>query len=153
MNAKRICAMLTVVSLALPVVATASLLAPANLTVTSIDDSLLFAWDPVDGAVKYSLDLEGVVTYYDDDLLMETTAEVTVSFGTSDRTDGLDMSVPNLTLAIDDIRAAIAAQLGVDVDDVYSIDGLAKVKALGPGKGAGAQNNPFSDPVYGSLVF
>jgi hypothetical protein len=149
MNAKRICAMLMVVSLALPVIATAAPLpAPTNLTVTPTDDSLFFDWDDVTDAVKYSLDIEGVVTYYDEILLTDVTVEVEVSFGTSDRTDGGLMGDSNLTLAIDDIIAAFAAELGVDVDDLISIeDTTAKVKALSPGKGQGSQNNPFSDSI------
>jgi hypothetical protein len=148
MNAKRICAMLTVASLALPIVVTAAPLpAPTGLSVTPVDDSLYFDWDDVVGAVKYSLDIEGIVTYYDEILLTNVTVEVGVSFGTSDRTDGGDMGDSDLTLATDDIVAAFAAELGVDVGDLVSIeDATAKVKALSPGNGQGRQDNPFSDP-------
>ena len=121
--------------------------APTGLTVTDLS----FDWDDVVGAEKYSLDIEGTVRYwvYDEILLVdvETEAEVELSFGTSDRTDGGLMSDSDLTISIDDLAAAIAAQLGVDVGDLISLDGSAAVKALDPGKGHGAQNNPFSSSV------
>jgi hypothetical protein len=154
MNAKKICAILIVVGLVMPVAALASLPAPENLTVAPTDDSLFFDWNDVPDAVKYSLDIEGTVTYWatvivdEVETQVETTVEVGVSFGTSDRTDGGLMGDSNLMLAIDDIIAAIAAELGVDVEDLISIeDPTAKVKALSPGKGQGSQNNPFSDPI------
>ncbi len=158
MNAKKVCAILTVV---MPVVALASLPAPTNLTVdtTTTAGTVLFDWDDVVGAVKYSLDLEGTVTYWTTVLIdevetqVEATAEVELSFGTSDRTDGGLMGDSNLSLTIDEIQAAIAAELGVAVEDLIQIDGLVKVKALAPGKGAGPQNNPFSEPSSGVLVF
>jgi hypothetical protein len=148
MNAKRICAILMVVCLAVPVVATAQLPAPTNLNVAPGIEALLFDWDDVAGAVKYSLDIEALVTYYDEVAMTEVTVEVTLSFGTSDRTDGGLMGDSDLTVPIDDIVTALLDQLGVDLEDIISVeDAIAKVKALAPGKGQGAQNNPFSDPV------
>lgn len=110
-------------------------------------------WDVVEGAVKYSVGIEGVATYdlYDysglDPVLIEegVTAEVEVSFGTSDRTDGGEMGDTDLTITLDELAAAIAAELGIPVEDLISIDELTyKVKALAPGKDKGRQNNEFS---------
>jgi hypothetical protein len=155
MDTKRICTVLMVASLLTPAVALAELPAPENFTVdtVSIPGALVFDWDNVEGAVKYSVDVEGTVTYWDELLLAEAQAEVGLSFGTSDRTDGGLMGDSNLTVAVEDIAAAIAAQLGILPEDVMSLDGCAAVKALAPGKGAGSQNNPFSEPSCGVLDF
>jgi hypothetical protein len=55
--------------------------APTNLTVVVGADTVDFDWDPVTGAVKYSVDLEGTVTfdYVDGDGLLQEdqTLEVT----------------------------------------------------------------------------
>jgi hypothetical protein len=133
----------------MPAVLLAALPAPTGLIV-NVDTgagTVAFDWDDVPGAAKYSVDVEGTVTYWDTILLVEATAEVEVSFGTSDRTDGGDMADSNLTITLDDPAAAIAAQLGIAPGDLISFAGEAKVKALDPGKGAGAQNNPFSAPA------
>jgi len=144
-----------VVSLLTPAVALAELPVPENFTVdtVTIPGAVIFDWHDVEGAVKYSVDVEGTVTYWDALLLVEAQAPVELSFGTSDRTDGGLMGDSNLTVALADIAAAIAAQLGILPEDVISIDGCAAVKALAPGKGAGPQNNPFSEPSCGVLVF
>ena len=96
---------------------------------------------------------EDTVTYWDEILGDEATASVEVSFGTSDRTDGGEMGDSDLTIAIDDLAAAIAAELGIVADDVIALDGSAKVKALDPGNGKGRQNNPFSDPTDLDVTF
>jgi hypothetical protein len=161
MNAKRICAMVAVLGLVMPVAAMASLPAPENVTVdvNETAGTMFIDWNDVPGAVKYSVDIEGVVTYWatilvdGNEVVVEANAPVEVSFGTSDRTDGGEMGDSDLTLTIEEIAAAIAAQLGVLPEDLIQIDGLVKVKALAPGKGQGAQDNPFSEPNYGVLVF
>lgn len=153
MNTRRICTVLMVVSLLTPAVVLAELPAPTNLIVTVGADSMFLDWDDVVGAAKYSVDLEGTVTYWDELLLAEAQAEVELSFGTSDRTDGGEMSDSDLTIAIDDIAAEIAAQLGVLPEDLISVDGCVAVKALNPGKGNGSQDNPFSAPSCGVLDF
>ncbi len=152
MNTKRLIVVLVAVALVIPAVLLAALPAPENLTV-NVDTgagTVVFDWNDVTDAVKYSVDVEGTVTYtYLDEFLVEVegTADVEVSFGTSDRTDGGAMGDSNLTITIDELRAAIATALGILPEDVLSLDPAeAKVKALAPGKGAGAQNNPFSDP-------
>ena len=117
-----------------------------------------FGWIFVPGAVKYSVDIEGVATYdlYNysgiDPVLIEAgaTAEVEVSFGTSDRTDDGEMGDPDLTITHEEFAAAIAAELGIPVVDVISLaeDWAVKVKALAPGKDKGRQNNEFSNSIY-----
>jgi len=140
MKAKRVILMLTVVSLivAIPVFA---LPAPTGLLVNVGVDAVECDWDDVIGAAKYSVDIEGDVTI--DGVI--GTVPVEVSFGTSDRAEG-DMADSDLDIPIDDLAAAIAAELGVAVEDLISLDdAYAKVKALNPGKGNGKQKNPFSD--------
>jgi hypothetical protein len=149
MNTKKLTVVAMSVALVTPVLA---LLAPTGLTV-NVDagaGTVAFDWEDVADAVKYSVDVEGTVTYtYLNELLeeVEGTAEVELSFGTSDRTDGGDMIESDLTITFDELLAAIAAALPVPPVQILSLDPAeAKVKALAPGKGAGAQNNPFSDP-------
>lgn len=157
MNTKRLAAILVPVSLAIPALVIAALPAPTGLVV-NVDTgagTVGFDWVDVLGAVKYSVDVEGTVTYMNTAAIppVEVETEVELSFGTSDRTDGGDMADADLTITIDDLAAALAAQLGIATDDLISLDASAKVKALAPGKGAGSQNNPFSDPAALSLAF
>ena len=151
MNARRMIAVLAGICLAVPALVLA-LDAPTGLSAVVGVDAVSLEWDDnVIEAVKYSVDIEGMVTY---NLLgAEATAFVEVSFGTSDRTDGGEMGDSNLAIAIDDLAAAIAAELGVLPEDVVSLDGIAKVKALDPGKDKGRQNTPFSDPVNLDVTF
>ncbi len=152
MNARRVIAVLAGICLVVPAVVLA-LDAPTGLSAVVGADTVSLDWDDVTDAVKYSVDIEGIVTYWDDVLGDDATASVEVSFGTSDRTDGGEMGDSDLTIAIDDLAAAIAAELGVLPADLTSLDGIAKVKALDPGKEKGRQNNPFSDPVDLDVVF
>ena len=139
--------------------AVAAFALPAPVGAPIVDasgDPILIDWADVVNATKYSVDIEGVATYdlydYTDPLnpvLIEedVTADVQVSFGTSDRTDGDPISDSDLDIAVADLAAAIAAQLGIPVEDLDSLDdATAKVKALNAGNGKGKQNNPFSDP-------
>ncbi|MCL5280762.1 MAG: hypothetical protein M1376_12745 [Planctomycetes bacterium] len=144
MNTRRLSVVLMVVCL--PVVLIAALAAPTGLTVTVDPNAIVLDWNDVPGAVKYSVDIEGTAAYTDPNL-GELTAEVEVSFGTRDRTDGGLMGDSNLTITIDEFEAALAAALGVDPGALISFEGSAEVKALDPGKGKGPQNNPFSDPA------
>jgi hypothetical protein len=150
MNTQNLFVVMMVVCL--PVVLLAALLVPTGLSVLVGTDDIALDWDDVAGAAKYSVDIEGAVTYTDAEL-GEITTDVEVSFGTSDRTDGGDMIDSDLTILIDELAAAIAAQLGVDPSALVSLDGSAKVKALDPGKDKGPQNNPFSDPVDLDVTF
>jgi len=155
MKTRRFSIILASVCLVMPAVLLAALPAPTGLIV-NVDTgagTVAFDWDDVLDAAKYSVDVEGTVTYWDAILLAEATAQVEVSFGTSDRTDGGDMADSNLTITIDDLAAAIAAELGILPEDVISLDGSAAVKALNPGKGAGSQNNPFSAPAALAVSF
>ena len=117
-------------------------------------------WDDVIGAVKYSVDIEGLAIFNDGDLvdgdgdgdpLDPEILEVGVSFGTSDRTDGGEMGDSDLTITLDELAAAIAAELGIPVEDVLALDETVyKVKALAPGKDKGRQNNEFDsiEPLW-----
>ena len=72
---------------------------------------------------------------------------VKLSFGTSDRTDGLSMGDSNLRLLFTDFQYDLNND-GIP-DPVYG-DARAKVKALNPpGK---SQNNPFSDSCYFTIL-
>ena len=113
---------------------------PANPpNVTDMGDFICFNWDDVDDAVKYSVDVEVVVTNSG----FEGT-EVELSFGTGDREDGLPISLSELCVH----KADFAYDLDDNPDTPLQIltgTAKAKVKGLNPGKGNGRQNNPFSD--------
>lgn len=148
MKVKRIVLVLTMV-LAVSVIA-APLPAPTGLTVVVGSTDVALDWDDVTGATKYSVDIEGTVVYLDSE---EVEADIELSFGTSDRTDGGEMGDSYLNISIDDLKDAIALELGISVDDLVSLDAEAKVKALSPGKGKGRQNNPFSLPAECDVTF
>ena len=131
------------------VAAWAALPAPVNFTATVGGTDVVFDWDDVVGATKYSVNVDATVTFTTSgggDL----EANVDLSYGTSDRTDGLPMAQSDLTVAqstiIDDVFAALIAQ-GVDVTLItdLTINASASAKALNPGKGAGRQNNQPSN--------
>jgi hypothetical protein len=104
------------------------------------EGNVCFNWDDVDGAVKYSVDVEVPV---DTDGDLEPDLIVELSFGTSDRTDGgvmgdSDLCVPLSEFVYDDDNDP-------ETPDVQLTgDASAKVKALAPGKEKGPQNNTFS---------
>ena len=111
------------------------------------NDSVCCNWESVENAVKYSLDIEIPVDTSDPaDGIADMVVEL--SFGTSDRTDGGNMSDPNLCVLLSDIAYDIN---GDEIEDQLSGDADIRVKALNPGKGKGPQNNPFSTPVTVSL--
>lgn len=152
---KKVAIILCVVGL-MGVAAWAALPAPANFTAVVGATDVVFDWDDVAGATKYSVDIYATVTYKIAEV--DTTASVKLSYGTSDRTDGGVMGDSDLTVAqgtiIEDVVAALAAG-GVDVGLItdLTIDGSAAAKALNPGKGAGRQNNPFSTPATFQLIW
>jgi len=131
---------------------------PQNLTVTYRSGYVVFTWEPVEGATKYSLCTKGIVTWSDGTQRYQTC--IKQDFGTQDDigmtgeiTDG-DGNVTGVYLAIPEtafVRLALAAieAEGVDRATVVGlkVDGAAKVKGLNPGKGMGRQNNLFSEPA------
>lgn len=123
------------------------LAAPVMTSVNLDGDQICFEWTADPNAVKYSVDLEGTVAFVAD--ANDVAIDIELSFGTSDRTDGADMSEPFLCVDTDVICSEIAAILAeLEYNPAsYTLDGFAKVKALNPGKGKGRQNNPFSEPV------
>lgn len=119
----------------------ATLPPPANLQVPVVDDVIKATWDPVDGALKYSV---CIVAEYDLDA--DGTADMSedFDFGTSDRTDGLPIDTASLDIPLD------ALNLDLDEDgtaELIPVAARARVKALNPGHGRGSQNNPFSEFV------
>lgn len=114
-----------------------------------LDTSLY--WEAVIGAEKYSVDIEGLAIFNDGDLvdgdgdgepLDPEMLEVTVSFSTTDT---------SLTVTLEELAEAIAAELGIPVEDVLALDETVyKVKALAPGNGKGRQNNEFGviEPLW-----
>ncbi len=115
--------------------------APNNLTATPYPESVCFSWDPVEGAVKYSLDV-------DVDVDGDGFSDVEFSFGTGDRTDSGEPSDPNLCVPLSDFVFDLNGD-GV-LDQVFGTAHV-KVKALNPGKGR-RQNNAFSAEVNSSLT-
>jgi len=111
----------------------------------SFGDSTGLIWDSVEGADKYSVEIEGLAIFNDGDEvdgdgdaepLDPEILEVTVSFGTSEL---------SLTVTYEELAEAITAELGIPAEDVVAFDDLIyKVKALAPGKDKGRQNNEFS---------
>ena len=155
---KRTILMLTVVSLFAAAVAFGALPAPLNLGVDDSGDPILLTWDDVINATKYSVDVEGEVTFAyvneSDVLILDATLDVELSFGTSDRTDGRPMGDSDLDITLAELEAAlilaIQEALELPPENLVAVDGFdgeAKVKALNPGKNKGKQNNPFSDPA------
>ena len=124
-------------------------------------DGVTFDWEDVTNAAKYSLDIVAVATvdYWDNTgldpvLVTDVIVEVTFSFGTSDWNEDMsdsEITIPYDELEYEDLYAAIAAELGVEVDDLDDVvlDELyAKVKALDPTQPpTKRQNNLFSDPL------
>ncbi len=101
-----------------------SLPAPESLICTTDEDSVVFAWSGVEGAISYSIDADVTVSE-DPQILVE------VSFSSDGANTSLD--VP-FTAFVDPITG-----------EQLSGSATAKVKALNPpGKGNRSQNNPFS---------
>ncbi|MHC4647948.1 MAG: hypothetical protein ACYTBJ_21000 [Planctomycetota bacterium] len=128
--------------------------APEWVDVNDSNSSELFLdWTDVPGAKKYSVDIEGTVTYFDPNSQTRISVEVELSFGTSDRTDGGSMKDSDLTIYASELDYAVVYALfehGVDPMilrrlTTWQLVGRAKVKALNPGKGSGRQNHPFSE--------
>lgn len=102
-------------------------------------------WDDVVGSTKYSVD---VVAGYDtlSTGVVDTTLDF--AFGTSDRTDGLAMSVSSLTIPIRGLATDFVVRDAAGVETVVTLapDAVAlRVKTLHPGRGQGPQNSVFSD--------
>jgi hypothetical protein len=132
--------------------------APTGLTAQPEEGNICFTWNPVNGAVKYSLDV-GV------DVDGDGSIDAEFSFGTGDLTDP---SVTELCVPLTDFVYDFE-----DGNGPVQISGMAhvKVKALNPGKGEGRfgtsnetvkasnpvkgkgrQNNAFSSEVNSSLT-
>lgn len=98
--------------------------APESLICTTDEDSVLFAWSGVEGATKYSIDAEVIIS--EDPLVT-----VELSFSSDGANTSLDVS---FTEFVDPVTG-----------DQLSGSATAKVKALNPpGKKLKSQNNPFS---------
>lgn len=98
--------------------------APESLICTTDEDSVLFAWSGVEGATKYSIDAEVIISEY-------PLVTVELSFSSDGAITSLD--VP-FTEFVDPVTG-----------DQLSGSATTKVKALNPpGKKLKSQNNPFS---------
>ncbi|MHC4983528.1 MAG: hypothetical protein ACYTF6_10255 [Planctomycetota bacterium] len=140
--------------IALPALATLTE-APGQPTVTvNPGTSVVFSWapPPTEQPVKYSVDVEGTVSYSytDPGTGMPVDGETTVeaSFGTSDYNPE-DMDATEMTVPWADFIGAIVdalADQGVPVAGLieFELDATAKVKGLDPGKDKGNQKNPWS---------
>ena len=105
----------------------------------NLNDSVCFFWSAVDGATKYSVDVEVEVDAGEDGV-----ADMTLefSFGTGDRTDGLPIDDPSLCVPLSEFVFDLD---GDEVLDMVSGPATGKVKALNPpGKINGRQNHAFS---------
>lgn len=113
------------------------LAAPAALTCNAIADPVLLDWGDVDGAQKYSVDFECMMTEIIDDSEVTTTIEFDI--GTGDREDGGLPEDSDLEVTYAELDAAAGQNLS-------GFECSAKVKALDPGRGKGRQNHLFSSP-------
>jgi hypothetical protein len=119
----------------------------------SNSNAVFFDWTDVNGAKKYSFEVEGTVTYFDPNTQTRVQVEVELDFDADDRIDGGSKSDSDLTLSGSELNYAVVRALyrhGVDPRilrqlDAWRLIGRAKVKALNPGKGSGRQNHPFSE--------
>jgi len=109
-----------------------------ELTIDGIDDSVCFDWDDVDGATKYSIDVE-VEVDVDDDTVSDMVLKF--SFGTGDRTDGLSMADSELCVPLSEF---VYDTDGDGEPEPVSGEAIAKVKGLNPpAKINGRQNHAF----------
>ena len=155
---KRTILMLTVVSLLVAIPALAKnnvpgdVPAPADLTYTIIPavdepptpEMVKFVWVAEPQAEKYSLDIEGAgwVT------IVDATEDVWVEFSVSYSAMESELTMP-VQDVLDDLTAAILAELGVEMEDVLGgelVEMIAKVKGLDPQDKLDSkrQNNLFS---------
>jgi hypothetical protein len=112
--------------------------APTNFTCMLIPDYVQFSWQGVDGALKYAIDVEMVLT--NPGFEGQT---IELDFNTADRDDGEDPTVPFLTVHASDFSADLDS--GGIAERLYG-QVTARVKAMNPpGKGSKRQNNPFSN--------
>jgi len=98
-----------------------------------------FGWDYIEGAVKYSVDVD---VEFDADANGVADMTIEFSFGTSDYNE--DIGLSELCVPLDEFAYDVDGD-GI-LDPVYG-PATAKVKGLALGKGKGRQNNAFSAPV------
>jgi hypothetical protein len=106
----------------------------------TLGDSVCIEWEAVEGATKYSVDVEVEV---DGDEYGVADMTVEFSFGTIDRAGGLSMDDPSLCVPLSEF----VYDMDGDGDlDPVSGSATAKVKGLNPpGKINGRQNHLFSE--------
>jgi hypothetical protein len=119
------------------------LLAPQNFSCTKDADSVLFQWDMLENAQKYSVDVEVLLAEGPEGGWEDATI-ITLSFGTSDRTDGAPISQPDLDVPADSFGYYLPD--GITWVDLSGYTARASVKGIGKiGKTGRSQNNPFSN--------
>ncbi len=123
---------------------------PTEFMVTQNADGIFFSWVPVDDATKYAVPVWGVVTYTDGTARQQARFKLGLNtkggIGTVYRRSGrVVLEIPKTTMA----RIVLAKLQAAGVDpatvEAFLLEATAKVKAMAPGKGAGPQNNPFSE--------
>ena len=109
--------------------------APEGLTCDATADPVMLDWGDVEGADKYSVDFECMITEIIDDSEVTTTIEFDI--GTGDREDDGMPEDSDLEVSYDQLNAAAG-------QDLAGFECYAKVKGLNPGRGKGPQNHAFS---------
>lgn len=128
--------------------------APLDFMVTKSADQVHFSWAKPAGEEpvypKYSVDVEGTITYSDGQT--RDTAVFEYDFGTMDgigtygeRSGRLVLSIPEQVFVR--LVLVMLEEQGVDRSVVvgFRLDASAAVKGLDPGKNKGPQNNQFSN--------
>jgi hypothetical protein len=113
-----------------------SVTAPTGLAVAVADGQVCFDWDDVEGATKYSVDVD---VEFDSDGNGVADMTIEFSFGTSNYNE--DMGLSEMCVPLDEFVYDVDGD-GI-LDPIYG-PATAKVKGLAPGRGQGRQNNAFS---------
>ncbi len=120
---------------------------PTDLTATVDGTIITCTWTAVAGATKYSLEACLVGTASDGTTEFPIKVKACVSVPQPEPTDPPTPVEGTLDIAEAIEDALVAA--GADPEAIISIslEGLVHVKAMNPGKKAGPQNHPWSEPV------
>lgn len=122
---------------------------PTGLTATVVDDTIECTWTAVAGATKYSLEVCLTGTADDGATEFPIKVKVSVSVPQPELLPAPDPTTVEGTLELAPAIEAALVAAGADPATIISItlNGKVQVKAMNPGKKAGPQNHPWSDPV------
>lgn len=112
------------------------LLPPADVSAVREGDDVVITFTPIEGATKYSADLESAY-----DTTGDGQPDATASHDAGGTGSPIRVPVSELALGIDSDGD------GVDDVQVAPMSITVKVKSMAPGKGSGRQNSVFSEPV------